>query len=318
MKVYAPVVVVVTIATMVLAGFLVPASADAKRFRAFVYPDRTNPAKSVVVDDFRVNETVYDDGGVQYLWVRGPEGSFQLNFADIGQIEFVKFLGFMRGDWTNYEVKVTGHDPSVVITGTVELRVMRGVAGGAAWYLYPATQKDRGTQLWRLVFGDERAESTIPSGEMPKAEPAPAAAIAMQPAAPAPPSTSSDDELFARLSLADLNSQKPLGDVFFEFDRSELGRNGEETLQRNAEWLKRWPTIRARIDGHADPRGTNEYNKDLGMRRAERVREFLTALGISASRLETVTFGDEHPVCTEPTEECWARNRRAHFVLTAK
>jgi peptidoglycan-associated lipoprotein len=317
MKVYAPIVVVVAIAAIVLAGFLVPASADAKRFRAFVYPDRTNPAMSVVVDDFRVNETVWDEGGVQYLWVHGPEGAFQLNFADIGQIEFVKFLGFMRGDWTNYEVKVTGRDPSVVITGTVELRVMRGVADRSAWYLYPATQKDRGTLLWRLVFGDERAESTIPAEAMPKAEPTPGA-IAMEPAAPAPPSLSSDDALFARLSLAELNSQQPLGDVFFEFDRSELGRDGEETLQRHAEWLKRWPTTRARIDGHADSRGTNEYNKDLGMRRAERVREFLAALGISGSRLETVTFGDEHPVCTQATEECWARNRRAHFVLTAK
>ena len=117
MRKHVPAVVVVALATIVLAGLWEPASADAKRFRAFVYPDRGRPETSVVVEDFRVNETVWDLGGVQYLWVRGAAGSFRMPLSDVSQIEVVKFVGLTQMDWVRYDVKVSGIDPSVVHFG---------------------------------------------------------------------------------------------------------------------------------------------------------------------------------------------------------
>ena len=69
------------------------------------------------------------------------------------------------------------------------------------------------------------------------------------------------------------------------------------------------------VEGHCDERGTNEYNLALGDRRSRAVRDYLVALGIGSNRIETISYGEEKPVCAEKTEECWAKNRRAHFVV---
>jgi peptidoglycan-associated lipoprotein len=89
-------------------------------------------------------------------------------------------------------------------------------------------------------------------------------------------------------------------------------------LKRNVEWLKAHPTTRFTIEGYADPRGTNEYNLALGERRADTVRRFLIVVGIEPDRLAIVTRGRTQAFCPEPTEACWAQNRRAHFVFVAK
>ena len=89
-------------------------------------------------------------------------------------------------------------------------------------------------------------------------------------------------------------------------------------LQKNADYLRRWPSVRTTIEGHADSRGTNEYNLALGERRANSVREYLAGLGIGGNRLLSVSKGEETPVCTQEEESCWARNRRGTFVITAK
>jgi peptidoglycan-associated lipoprotein len=317
MKKHVLAVVVVALVAVVIAGLNQPASADANRFRAFVYPDRTQPDLAVVVDDFRVNETIWDYGGVQYLWIHGPAGNFKVALGDVSQIEVVKYLGptQAQADWMRYEVKVSGKEPGVVHTGTMDIRVYRGVADGAAWYYYPATQKDRGRGFWRITFGPDRIDPTLPREE-PKPEAVPVA-IVPPPAAPAPRKDTEED-IFARMSLQELNAQAPLSDIFYDFDKSAVRPDGEAVLQRNLAWLKRWTSTQIQIEGYADPRGTQEYNVGLGQRRAEAARQFLVAAGIPASRLTMVSRGPSQVFCAEHTEECWARNRRAHFVITAK
>ena len=107
----------------------------------------------------------------------------------------------------------------------------------------------------------------------------------------------------------------PLKDVFYEFDRYDLNADARATLRANADWLKSNPSARVEIEGHCDERGTNEYNLALGAKRAQAAREFLTSLGIPADRLSTISYGEEIPVCREPTEDCWTKNRRARFVI---
>jgi len=118
--------------------------------------------------------------------------------------------------------------------------------------------------------------------------------------------------------LAELNAEMPLGDVFFDYDMSTIREDGRPVLQRNADYLRRWTSTRVSIEGHADSRGTSEYNLALGARRAGAVRDYLVSLGIAADRLLAVSRGEETPQCTEENEACWQRNRRGHFVFTAK
>jgi peptidoglycan-associated lipoprotein len=88
-------------------------------------------------------------------------------------------------------------------------------------------------------------------------------------------------------------------------------------LKGNAEWLKRNPAVRVAIEGHCDERGTNEYNLALGANRAQAAKDYLVTLGVAAERLSTISYGEEVPVCTEKTEDCWQRNRRDRFVVTS-
>lgn len=120
------------------------------------------------------------------------------------------------------------------------------------------------------------------------------------------------------MSIGDLNAQKPLDDVKFDYDKSDLSDAARASLQKNADWMKKWASTTVTVEGHADARGTSEYNLALGERRASAVREYLVSLGIVVSRINVVTMGEEQPVCTAETEECYEQNRRAHFVITAK
>ncbi len=104
-------------------------------------------------------------------------------------------------------------------------------------------------------------------------------------------------------------------DVHFEFDSAVLTSDSQALLKKKAAWLKKNSGARALIEGHCDERGTSEYNLALGDRRAESTKTFLVTLGISASRLTTVSYGEEKPIDTGKTERAYAKNRRAHFVL---
>jgi peptidoglycan-associated lipoprotein len=104
--------------------------------------------------------------------------------------------------------------------------------------------------------------------------------------------------------------------VFFEFDSDEIGPDAEDRLRLKAAVMRDNPNVRIRIDGHADARGSTEYNLALAQRRADAVRAFLENYGISASRFGTVSYGEERPLMDGDDEEAYARNRRAEFSIT--
>src|SRR6185436_5139948 len=106
-------------------------------------------------------------------------------------------------------------------------------------------------------------------------------------------------------------------DVYFNYDEDSLSDDARSKLARNADLLKTTQLL-VTIEGHADERGTNEYNLALGDRRANAVRDYLTSLGVDAGRLRTLSCGEEPPVCTETDESCWSQNRRGHMVITGR
>jgi len=95
----------------------------------------------------------------------------------------------------------------------------------------------------------------------------------------------------------------------------DIRPDAKPILQAIASWLLKNTSANILIEGHCDERGTNEYNLALGDRRAKAARDYLIALGIASDRIEMLSYGEEKPLCTETTEECWAKNRRAHFVI---
>ncbi len=109
--------------------------------------------------------------------------------------------------------------------------------------------------------------------------------------------------------------ERQLEDVHFDYDRDMLDDKSKEILQGNAQWLKNNPNARVEIQGHADERGTNNYNLGLGQRRAMQTKKYLISLGIDESRLYTISYGEEKPFCFESNENCWWENRRAHFMV---
>ena len=156
--------------------------------------------------------------------------------------------------------------------------------------------------------------------------PAPATTPAPPPPPPPPPAPApapapkplSEEELFARKSLEELNAEKPLGDVFFLYDSATISDEGRATLQKNMEWLRKWTGTRVLVEGHCDNRGTPEYNLALGEQRAASVRDYLVSLGLPAERVTIVSKGEEQPFCNEDAESCFSQNRRGHFLITAK
>ena len=94
--------------------------------------------------------------------------------------------------------------------------------------------------------------------------------------------------------------------------------NDKATLQQQATWLQKYPRVRVTVEGHCDERGTREYNLALGARRANAVKEYLVSLGVSAARVDTISYGKERPICTESKEDCWAQNRRGVTTITRR
>jgi peptidoglycan-associated lipoprotein len=148
------------------------------------------------------------------------------------------------------------------------------------------------------------------AGTRPPEPPAPARE-------PVPPEPLASDSVASR-SLDDLNRESPLQPVFFEYDSNELNDAGRAVLNANAAVLKKYSTWTITIEGHCDERGTAEYNLALGERRAVAARAYLLSLGVDANRLRTVSYGSEFPFDPAHQASAWDRNRRAHFVITAK
>lgn len=136
--------------------------------------------------------------------------------------------------------------------------------------------------------------------------------------APAPAPAPTEDELFRRMTLDQLNSEHPLGDAFFDFNQYSLRDDARTALATDASWLKKWPETDILVEGHADDRGTAEYNLALGKSRAKAVEDYLVSLGIPANRIKVDSLGKDDPFCSQDNENCWQKNRRGHFIVTAK
>jgi peptidoglycan-associated lipoprotein len=119
-------------------------------------------------------------------------------------------------------------------------------------------------------------------------------------------------------SLDDLNRDSPLRPLFFGLDSADVDAAGQQILQANAAVLKKYPTWQVTIEGHCDERGTAEYNLALGERRALAAKNYLVSLGVPADKVRTVSYGKEFPFDPGHDDAAWNKNRRAHFVITAK
>jgi len=123
--------------------------------------------------------------------------------------------------------------------------------------------------------------------------------------------------LDALRSGASTTAAGPLKDVFFAFDRAELSDDARAVLKENTGWLKAHASARVQIEGHCDERGAEDYNMALGAKRAQAAMDYLTTLGVPASRMSTISYGEEVPACKQHGEECWSKNRRARFVVVS-
>jgi peptidoglycan-associated lipoprotein len=109
-----------------------------------------------------------------------------------------------------------------------------------------------------------------------------------------------------------------LQDIFFDFDKSSIREDQKAAMDKNVAWLKANPPVRITIEGHADERGTSEYNLGLGDRRARATKDYLVAAGVGATRIATITYGEERPFVLGHDEGAWRWNRRAHFAITSQ
>ncbi|HTQ61988.1 MAG TPA: peptidoglycan-associated lipoprotein Pal [Candidatus Solibacter sp.] len=128
-------------------------------------------------------------------------------------------------------------------------------------------------------------------------------------APPPPPPPPAAGPTIEELFLRDVK------DAYFDFNKADIRPDAREALGATADFLKAHPEVKVTVEGHCDERGSTEYNLVLGDRRAAAVKAYLVSLGISADRMNTVSYGKEKPFCTESNEECWQSNRRGHFVM---
>jgi peptidoglycan-associated lipoprotein len=160
------------------------------------------------------------------------------------------------------------------------------------------------------------APTVAPPPTVPQPPPAPPRAA--QPVEDLQPAPALAEDSVGNRSLDELNRDSPLRPAFFGLDSADLDDAGRSVVSANVEVMKKYPQWVITIEGHCDERGTAEYNLALGERRAAAVKTYMVSLGIAPDRLRTVSYGKEFPFDQAHTEEAWSRNRRAHFVITAK
>jgi peptidoglycan-associated lipoprotein len=129
--------------------------------------------------------------------------------------------------------------------------------------------------------------------------------------------TKLEEEALSSKQISELirKLQEEIRDIYFDFDRYDIRQEDIPTLKKIASVLQKYPKLKVIIEGHCDERGTNEYNFALGQKRANSAKQYLISLGVSSSKMEIISYGEEKPLCTEQNEGCWQKNRRAHFVF---
>ena len=159
------------------------------------------------------------------------------------------------------------------------------------------------------------ASAATPAPAAPAPAPAPSASAPSGAAAAAPAAAAAAPAQAPRPSPKEFMAVAALKEVYFDFDKYDIRPEDAKTLDANAAWLKSNGDNLVLIEGHCDERGTNEYNLALGERRAKATMNYLVSQGIQANRITIISYGEERPVCTEKTEACWAKNRRAAFLV---
>ena len=160
-----------------------------------------------------------------------------------------------------------------------------------------------------------QAAAPAPTGSASTTAATPPAPAPVQSAPPTAATTTPAPSSTARPAVQDFAAVPELADVFFDFDKYDIRPGDAKTLDANANWLKSNPNHLVLIEGHCDERGTNEYNLALGERRAKSTMNYLVSQGVQANRITIISYGEERPQCTEHNEACWAKNRRAHFLV---
>ena len=145
-----------------------------------------------------------------------------------------------------------------------------------------------------------------PPPPAPAAPPVAAAVVEPPPVPTAPPAPS------------EFTAIEALKGIHFDFDKSDIRPGDATILDTNAAWMKDNPDYLILIEGHCDERGTNEYNLALGERRAKATMSYLVAQGVQADRITLISYGKERPLCAEKNEQCWSKNRRAHFLAKGR
>jgi peptidoglycan-associated lipoprotein len=145
----------------------------------------------------------------------------------------------------------------------------------------------------------------------------PTPSVSPPPVGSAPAGPVDEAEWFRSATLEELQAR--LADVYFEYDQADLGPEARNALEQNASWLlKPYNTLVIEIEGHCDERGTTTYNLALGDRRSGSVGSYLLTRGFQRERLKTISYGKERPQCVKGGEQCWWKNRRAHFRIASR
>lgn len=215
--------------------------------------------------------------------------------------------------------KAEGGPAAVINTFTAEpSTIVRGESSTLRWNVSNATEVSIDNGIGRVPNTGTRQVSPTANttyrltAKGPGGDAISAVTVAVTTPPPAPPPPPK-----ARMSLSE-RMARDVQDIYFDYDKSEIREDARATLQRNADAIKailnEYPSAVITVEGHCDERGSAEYNLGLGDRRATSARDFLVQIGVPAERLKPVSYGKERPTCTEATESCWQKNRRAHFA----
>jgi len=127
-----------------------------------------------------------------------------------------------------------------------------------------------------------------------------------------------EEELFLQKSLDQINREKPLGTIYFDYDRAVIRDDARATLDANAAWMKKFRSAKVLVEGHCDERGTEEYNLALGEKRAKAAQDYMLSMGIGSDRIKIISYGKSQPVNPGHDESAWQMNRRAQFLVIEK
>lgn len=170
--------------------------------------------------------------------------------------------------------------------------------------------------VFSFAVSCKKKPKEVPPAPPPQAQEQPQVEKVEEPVVQEPQLT--EEEIFLQKSLDQINREKPLGTIYFDYDRAVIREDARPTLDANASWLNKFRTVKILIEGHCDERGTEEYNLALGEKRAKNSQDYLLSLGIGFDRIKIISYGKSQPVDPGHNESAWQMNRRAQFLIIEK